>query len=572
MRKIIAFLILLSAIIGTIALFNPQTRYYSLAFKRFSSYEELKSFVKASSPIPYNWGPHDGLTPVITADRDMLRREYGLEKSTVPDYSTTNIQVKGVDEADVVKTDGEYIYVVSGMNVTILKAYPAKKAEVLSQIRLNSTIEGIFINEDRLVVFERKGFSYYETLKTFVKVYDVSDRERPVLKRPVSVNGSYFNSRMIGDYVYVVITQPAYYVENEVLLPIIECSDQVKEIRASEIYYSDIPDHSYGFTTILAVNVQNDEEEPTYKTLLLGGTSNTYVSLNNIYITFAEGENTLIYRFHIEGSEIECVANGGVPGYVLNQFSMDEYGGHFRIATTIGQSWNTERPSRNNLYVLNMGLNIIGKLEDLALTETIYSARFMGDKCFLVTFRQVDPFFVIDLQNPYQPKVLGKLKIPGYSSYLHPYDDDHIIGIGIDEGKVKISLFDISNVTDPQEKAKYETEGWSSSPALQDHKAVLFDRSRNLFVIPITAYGYTYHVSQGAYVFRISAEEPGDEIMLRGVITHIENDSEDIYYYTYQYFVRRALYIDNVLYTISDKKIKMNNLEDLDEINEVELP
>ena len=581
MRRIVFLLILLMAMIGAIAPFCVQTRYYSLAspLKKFSSYEELKSFVKASSQVPYYWGALDG-----RAGLPALMESYAL-KSTVPQYSTTNIQVEGVDEADIVKTDGEYIYVVSGKNVTIVKAYPAEEAEVLSQIRLNGTIKGIFINGDKLVVFEGKGFSPYDTLRTSVKVYDISDRESPVLKRPVSVNGSYFNSRMIGDYVYAVITQPARYVENEVPLPIIDSGDRVEEIRASEIYYSDAPDHSYGYITILAVNVQNDEEEPTHKTFLLGATSSMYVSQNNIYITFPVGENTLIYRFHIEGSKIESAADGGVPGYVLNQFSMDEYEGYFRIATTTGQVWSSESPSKNHVYVLDMDLTIVGKLEDLAPGEKIYSARFMGDRCYLVTFRKVDPLFVIDLKNPYNPKVLGQLKITGYSDYLHPYDENHVIGIGketvaAEEGDfswyqgVKISLFDVSDVENPKEIAKYEIgDRGTESPVLRDHKAFLFDKSKNLLVIPVSVVesGKDF-VWQGAYVFNISLTE---KIVLKGRITHLENDNDLMkngYYFSAPYAVKRSLYIGNVLYTLSDKKIKMNNLQNLDEINEVELP
>ena len=583
--------------IGTIAPFCVPTRYYSLELKRFSSYEELKSFVKAGLQVPYYWEPSDGLLrPLFLSEggeRDMLR-------STVPDYSTTNIQVEGVDEADIVKTDGEYIYTVSGNNVMIVKAYPPEEAEVLSQIRLNGTIEGIFINEDRLVVFERKGFSYYETLKTFVKVYDVSDRERPVLTSPVFVNGSYFSSRMIDDYVYVVISQSARYVEDEVALPGIYFGDYFKEIIASEIYYSDIPDHSYGFTTILAVNVQNEEEVPTHKTFLLGGTGSIYVSLNNIYVTFAEGENTLIYRFHIEESEIECVANGEVPGYVLNQFSMDEHKGYFRVATTTGHIARSfeEATSKNHIYGLDMDLTIVGKLENLAPGEKIYSARFMGDRCYLVTFKKVDPLFVIDLKNPYDPTVLGYLKISGYSDYLHPYDEKHVIGIGketvaAEEGDfawyqgVKISLFDASDVENPLEIAKYEIgDRGTDSPVLSDHKALLFDRKRNLLVIPVLvaeideekypnevpSYTYGEYIWQGAYVFGIS---PKKGLVLKGRMTHIENDTDFTksgYYFSSPYYVKRSLYIDNVLYTVSDKKVKINNLENLDEMKEVELP
>jgi len=248
---------------------------------------------------------------------------------------------------------------------------------------------------------------------------------------------------------------------------------------------------------------------------------------------------------------------------------MDEYGEYFRMATTKGEVWSTGNPSKNNLYVLDMNLTIIGRLEGFAPTETIYSARFMGNRCYLVTFRQVDPFFAIDLQNPYEPKILGTLKIPGYSSYLHPYDENNIIGIGMDEGKVKISLFNVSNVSAPVEKAKYTTGNSSSSPALDDHKTLLFDKLKNLLVIPITE--YQDYALQGAHVFNITT----GQIELRGKITHMENDTGNIdvyYYYDASNYVVRSLYIDNVLYTISSRKVMMNNLETLQKINEIELP
>ncbi len=384
---------------------------------------------------------------------------------------------------------------------------------------------------------------------------------------------------MIGDYVYVVISQWTYYQNDEVALPRIYSNDGVEEIPATEIYYLDIPDYSYAYTTIVAVNVQNDAQDPMCKSFLLGATSIMYVSLNNIYITSPENERTLIYRIHIEENQIEFVANGEVPGYVLNQFSMDEHEDYFRIATTTGQVWNSEAPSKNHIYVLDMDLNIVGRLEDLAPGEKIYSARFMGDRCYLVTFRKVDPLFVIDLKDPYNPEVLGQLKITGYSDYLHPYDENHVIGVGketvaAEQGDfswyqgVKISLFDVSDVENPKEIDKYEIgDRGTESPVLRDHKAFLFDESKNLLVMPVSVVesGKDF-VWQGAYVFDISLDEG---LVLKGRITHLEDTSS---YSSYLYHVKRSLYIDNVLYTISDKKIKMNSLEDLEQINEIELP
>ena len=597
MKKIALFLVSLLAIVAAIAPFYLKTSETSrhTQLKRFSSYEELKNFLKASSQGPYYneklWGQTLG-----TPTRGM---ESNAEASIVPAYSTTNIQVEGVDEADVVKTDGTYLYVVSGSNIFIVKAYPPEEAQVLSKISFNENPQEIFIKGNKLAVFGSSiSYTYKRTFtfiddRTFVKVYDVSDRMSPVLTRNFSISGGYFNSRMIGEYVYVVVGQPAYLLYDTLVLPKIYSEEGIKEIRASEIYYADVSDYSYAFTTIVAINLQNDEQEPTHKTFLQGATSCMYVSLNNIYITFWKGEKTLIYRIRIENEKIECEADGKVLGHVLNQFSMDEYDGNFRIATT---TW-INGMSQNNIYVLDANLSIVGKLENIAPREMIYSARFMGDRCYLVTFRKVDPLFVIDLQNPSNPKVLGKLKITGYSDYLHPYDENHIIGIGketvaAEEGDfawyqgVKISLFDVSDVEKPKEIAKYEIgDRGTDSPLLRNHKALLFDKSKNLLVIPVLVaeideekypngvppYTHGDYVWQGAYVFDISL----DGLVLKGRITHLENDTEltkSGYYFSSPYSVKRSLYVDNVLYTISDKKIKMNNLENLDEINEVKLP
>jgi len=591
MRKSLLSLILLLAIVGALAPFylDGTETLEQTQLKRFSSYEELKLFLETNmKATDYGW-KQMGIPEAIPGEAKIV---------STPEFSTTNIQVAGVDEADIVKTDGTYLYVVAGSNIFILKAYPPEEAQVLSQISFNTMPWQLFINEDKLAVLGSPTDYTYRipTLiedKTFVKVYDVSDRKNPVLTRNFSISGNYFNSRMINEYVYVVVSQPAFC--DTLVLPKIYSEEGIKKISASQIYYAPVSDYDYAFTTIVTINLQDDEQEPTHETFLLGATSCMYASLNNIYITFWKDEKTLIYRIRMEEEKIEYGADGEVPGYVLNQFSMDEYEGYFRIATTMSQVWS-ETPSRNNVYVFDMDLNIIGKLEGLASGETIYSARFMGDRCYLVTFRKVDPLFVIDLKDPSSPKVLGQLKITGYSDYLHPYDENHILGVGKEtveaqEGDfawyqgVKISLFDVSDVEEPKEIAKYEIgDRGTDSPILSDHKALLFDKSKKLLVIPVlvaeineeqysegvppNAYGD--YVWQGAYVFSISLNEG---LMFRGRITHIE-DATDLmkndYYFSYPYFVKRSLYIDNVLYTISDKKIKMNSLENLDEINEVE--
>jgi len=626
-RKTIVYGILaviLATVIGALCLnfgirpFLPSVRASTLS--TFSSYEELENYLTRNQKTPYyklevSELPRISLPFSVAPSPTYLATLGGVDANTVvpqngPEYSVTNIQVEGVDEADIVKTDGEYMYIVLGNNITILKAYPPEEAQILSQITLNGTLREIFINGDRLAVFGESYFyqpveAYYvqvidvkinETIpspvepspiqlrispynlysssrETFMKVYNVSDRANPFLTSEVALNGSYFSSRMIGDYVYAVTSQPTLWHNSRVILPTIMYLNETKTIQPTDIYYSNVSDNSYAFTTIVAMNIKLDTE-PVHKTYLLGSASNVYASLNNIYVTMPKQiisdtnwtETTLIYRVHIQDGEIESEATGEVPGKVLNQFSMDEYSEYFRIVTTTGDVWSPENPSKNNLYVLDMNLTIVGRLEGLAPTEIIYSVRFMGDRCYLVTFRQYDPFFAIDLQNPYEPKVLGTLKIPGYSSYLHPYDENHIIGIGMDEGKVKISLFDVSNISDIEE-IRFTIGNRSSSPALDDHKALLFDKSKDLLVIPITEYQDFW---QGAYVFNITTEQ----IELRGKITHVGNETGNtiVYYYYSSNYVVRSLYIDNVLYTISARKVKMNNLETLEEINEIELP
>jgi inhibitor of cysteine peptidase len=569
--------------------------------KTFSSYEELENFLNVNMEkagqlknLPmYTFRGGEG--SFVALDGQTLGPESAGE------YSITNIQVEGVDEADIVKTDGEYLYVVSGSYIYILRAYPANHAVLLSKIELDETYGAqIYVNENKLAVIGNTYpvlYTYAESTteegllippyvyndKMFVKVYDITNRANPVLSRTVIVNGTLSGSRMIGDYVYAVVNQPvtqpsANETYLEVMLPTIS-GDYVEEVQPTEIHYIDAPDIFYRLTTIVAVNIMNDTQEPTYEPFLTGYSTTMYVSLNNMYLVVPNTtrwfilengdeprEETLIYRIKLDQEKIVVMAEGAVSGYVLNQFSMDEYNSFFRIATTV---W-TNGDSTNSLFILDMDLNVVGKLEDLAPGERIYSTRFMGDRCYLVTFRQIDPFFVIDIANPTAPKVLGYLKIPGFSGYLHPYDENHIIGIGEQDSNVKLSLFDVTDVTAPTETAKYIIEAeYSDSPVLYDHKAFLFDKPKQLLALPVSTnmFGIRDGNSgywQGAYIFDISLEQG---FTLEGKITH-QNVADQ---FEYDLNVKRILYIDNVLYTTSDNKVKMNDLESLEPLNEINL-
>lgn len=547
--------------------------------------------------------------------------------SEASEYSQTNIQVAGVDEADIIKNDGKYIYAVTGNKVVIIDAYPAQNMEILSELEFNDPVSvgNIYINGDKLIVFtqEYSPIAYaqvrcletdrcpkpsYDEPKTKIYIYDIGDRNDPQEQDTIELTGNYIDSRMIGDYVYVLTNQ--YIYDGPILLPVVIKNGEEKVIQPEDISYPDITDYSFQYTIIAAIDVRNGKTNE--ETILTGSTQNIFVSENNIYTTYTkyrnwysdmdEDEKTLITKISIDKDDIEYVSSGEVSGHILNQFSMDEYDNNFRIATTISRYTDNKDESTNNVYVLDSDMNLIGSLEDVAPGESIYSVRFMGKRAYMVTFRHIDPLFVIDLTDPTDPTILGKLKIPGYSDYLHPYDENHIIGIGkevdasIDADKihtegavyytaiqgVKISLFDVTDVEHPVEMYKVVLgDRGTESPATADHKAFLFDKAKELLVIPITLAeleegqskdmqgDYTF---QGAYVYNLNLE---DGFKLKGRITHYEDDEifkKSGYYFRGDMSIQRSLYMDDTLYTFSNQVIKANNLGNLDEISSIDLP
>jgi len=295
---------------------------------------------------------------------------------------------------------------------------------------------------------------------------------------------------------------------------------------------------------------------------------------------------TIIHKISIDEEKIKYVAKGEVPGRLLNQFSMDQSGDRFRVATTTEIYTQYEGTIRSNaVYVLDEKLDIVGQLEDIAPEENIFSARFMGDRLYLVTFQQIDPFFVIDLSSD-TPKILGELKIPGFSNYLHPFDEEHVIGVGrdtkeIDNGRVqqlgiKISLFNVSDVNNPKVAGDIIIGDSSThSEALYNHKAFFFDKTRGVISIPISGdvkglentsskmFAPDYNRWSGFYVFDVDKSN-GFEV--KGTITHSDSDSR-----YYGMSNARTFYIDDVLYTASQGYLKMNSFDNLDKINSIKL-
>ncbi len=640
-------------IVGTVPIVFPSQSPSVAGMKTFANNQELVNYLNTNNngyASNYYGGPLDSKffgtrtpTPAPQAMGDAVR---GTANSLPPPqeywarpegaYSTTNIQVQGVDEADTIKTDGQYIYTISNKQSTywltdtnggstasdnavyIVDANPTN-ANVVSKITMDGNIvpAGLFLSSDsnRLMVIASKYQyhpysdhggpdlmimpSYQADVYTFLYVYDISNKASPGLARNLTLSGSYFNSRMIGDNVYAVVSQTAWVNGGRVSLPVAYEDDEAYSVSPSSVYYADMNDTSYSFTSFYGLNIQNDTQAATNMTVLMGGASAMYVSPSNIYVTYAgwdqnSGQYTAIYRVAINGLELSLAAQGSVPGYTLNQYAMDEYNGYFRVAT----NWFGDNQI-SNVYVLNPDLSVAGKLEGLAPNENLHATRFMGNRCYLVTFKTTDPLFVIDLSDPTNPRLLGELKIPGYSDYLHPYDDTHLIGLGkdaVEEGNtayylgVKLSLFDVGDVAHPLEVASVTIgDRGSDSEALYNPKAFLFDRAKNLLVVPISyavvsenmqdqprSFVYGQTVWQGAYVYTVTEAD----FTLKGTVTHLDPALLDadgylkdptLYYTTQNQWISRALYIGDVLYTVSNSQISLNSLSDLSAIGAVNL-
>ena len=562
----------------------------------FYSEESLREFLKDSAVDVSQGGWADERYSLGTPT------ELAPENSAagVP-YSSTNVQVAGIDEEDIVKTDGEYIYISSWNSVSILRAYPPSGLANASRIDakdvigpgfddVNVWIKGLYIVSSRLVIISEVSPPYYwanyiersplnatnivwEGPRTMISVFDVTDAENPVFEFSCGVSGYPLTSRMIDGRVYLIAQSYTWIYQGDLAIPKLWAGSDSREFSLSNIFYDPETSEANSFLNLLAVNVET--EESNHMSIVAGYASTIYMSYNALYLTIQkwpgewialdlertpEDEDstlTTIYKVSVDGLSMETTARGDVKGWLLNQFSMDEKDSFLRVATTT--SWIEPK---NNVYVLDESLNTVGALKGLAPTERIYAARFVGDVLYLVTFRQVDPLFVIDLSLPTNPKVVGELQMPGFSSYLHPVDDDHVLGIGSENWSLKVALYDVSDPANPVEQSKFVTSDSSWSLAMYEHKAVLFDLEKELLVIPASSWswdefgGSSYKT--GAFVFRVSLT---DGISLRGIIEH-----ENALTWWYDY-VERSLYIGDCLYTISNYLVKASSLEDLSEIS-----
>lgn len=508
-------------------------------------------------------------------------------------FGKTNEQVNGVNEADIIKNDGKYIYYVVNGYVNYNESSKIHIASVDKDGKLNKTtkieidirdikdllhfnISEIYINNNKLVVISNYSTSekkdYYSNQYTLATCYDISDIKKPVELWNISQDGSYISSRLIGDNLIIlsrhfVNLSNSKEVIKEKCIPSYSVNGKEKQRVSCDCIHIMEELYDSCYLVASAMNINNEESYKT--TAVLGGGSNVYCTTNSLYVTstrytsnsisnevfsIPDDAKTEIFKFNINNGKIEYACKNAVKGNALNQFSIDEYKGYLRIATTTG-TWGSSL--RNHLFILDNKLEPVGKVSDFAKGETIKSVRFTGDTGYVVTFEQTDPLFVIDLSDPAKPEIVGELKIPGFSTYLHPVDAGLVLGVGEDgnesgtNGGLKLSLFDVSDPQKPTEADKITVnlpEGhyaWLQSEAYYTHKAVCWDSENKTMYVPYTinanlytgdsAQPYQAYNSANILAVKINTEES----KLESEVTYTSNKASQGF--------QRVTYIDGVI-------------------------
>ena len=582
----------------------------------------------------------DGIAPSDFTTNSASTTDSITTTQPTKEYSTTNIQVENVDEADITKTDGDYIYSLSEEKVIITDVRDENQIKIASEIEQNDSdiipIDLILYNNKLVVISEEIESSTiysrnYDNI-TFVSIYDISDKENPKEVKNYQLEQPYYTSRCIDGRLYVISSGYLKEENDEIVTYYYEDGVQIdpgyKNIKR-------IKDLNTDAQTILSMLDLNNINEKVKVNSYLMDVENAYVSENNIYLLdekyewkysgtpeissifgfkgilgafsndYYENEDsgtyTNIYKFNLlEDGSIKYDKKAKEKGETINQFSIDEYAGNLRMALYDSEG--------SRVVIFNNEMEKIGETEALAEGERMYSSRFLGNKAYLVTYKTIDPLFVIDLSNPERPEVLGELKIPGYSTYLHPYDENHLIGIGMQteervnrdsSGRIrstsavitgmKMALFDVTDVNNPvQISETIIGDSRTTSAILTNHKALLFSKEKQLLAIPVNNYtedfeienssdeydsivsSYTnynkQYVSEGYFVYNINLT---DGFTLKGTITHEKTKSNKFYYNVSR--LLRGLYIDDNLYTVSEDYVKVNRLEDLQEISQLKI-
>ena len=484
-------------------------------------------------------------------------------RSESSDYSETNVRQEGVDEADIVKTDGRYLYTLTGNNNKITIVDTQSGLERVGEIRTEEEkyICEFYVRDQKVVVVLGNNYTYYSEEKdsfcydrygsTTVRTYDVQDKAQPEQVGEVTQSGSYTSSRIADGYLYLF---SQYFLYSDIdenvpatYIPVVEA----RTLPEDDIY---LPEENMAnmYEVVTAIDLSKPDEVTDSKAIF-AKYGDLYVSNDNIYwyeSTWGMDETTSIRKISYKDGMLEAVAKGSIPGYIQDSFCIDEYDGYLRIVTTNGDT--------NGVYVLNGNMELVGSVEGLAEGERIYSARFLGDTGYFVTFRETDPLFSVDLSDPMNPQIVGELKIPGFSEYLHFYGEDKLLGIGrsideetgVDEG-VKISIFDISDRTNVKENNVYVMKNVYDTDVFYDYKAVVISAEKNLI-------GFSGYTEGGEIYYVFSYDEEN------GFACEMEEEVNGT-----GYLGTRGIYIGDVLYIVKGNIIEAYDLNSYNKVDDI---
>lgn len=470
--------------------------------------------------------------------------EYGSADVDLPeggkeggkDYSTTNLQMEGVDESDIAKIDGSYIYTVEDKYIVITDIRDGKLKEVTrflpKDCGASDRVMEIYVDGDQLILVvqcyetsleEDSAFCYEMNGKntTQIQVYSIVDRKNPEFEGRLIQDGYYNTSRKIGDVVYLftqynMTSDVVGYVEKEYTSVIPKVNGE--KVAASEIY---LPESS-GESGILVSSLDvNKPDKVLDSKLVISGYAQTYISKDALYLYEEDYDGAMITniaKFALDEGRISGVAAAAVRGYVRDTFAINASDGYLRVLTT---DYSTE-DEVNALYILDENMKLTGQLTGIAPGEEIYAARFMGNTGYFVTYRNTDPLFTVDLSDPAKPEIIGELKVTGFSEYLHFWDDTHLLGIGYESDEntgnienIKLSMFNIENPGEVTEEAKLVLKDVDYSEALYDYKSVIISKDKNLIGLVCEDYSgsrtkQTYQIySYENGTFKKQAEIPG---------------------------------------------------------------
>jgi uncharacterized secreted protein with C-terminal beta-propeller domain len=597
----------------------------------FKNYSELQTFVAANAKSAQEYNGNGGLffgglgmigsistvTEMATFAPSATLNAAVSTQST-PSYTGTNVQVQGVDEPDIVKTDGTHLFVSTTSAVTIINAYPPNSTSVLSTITFqNSNVLGMEITQNRLLVINQRN-----TNATYIDLllYDTTNLSAPKLMENESIAGNYVASRLAGGYFYAIIQEPSYNFYNgnaTGVMPLVTLNGVTSLLPSSSVYYTPTDVQINYYTMVASISMSTGKESTI--SVLTGPSSTVYVSTQNIYVVYANyeqyyadnipgdvfsggiissnigqgGQNSTIFRASYSNGTVTVEAAGSVPGTVLNQFSLNEYNNYFMVATSRNTEISGTYTTSDDVYVLNMNMSQVSALRNIAPGENLYAVSFVGDMGYVVTFEQVDPLFAISFQNVTHPVILSALKVNGYSDYLYPLPNGDLIGVGKDTVQsstgnfsyylgLKLSLFQVlpngtsSDVSDYMIGAR-----GTDSPVLTDHLAFTYDTATNVMVIPLTLFEvsgnqttypngappYGNPVWQGVYVFNVTSSG----FNLLGKVTQYPESQPYGDSPNYNLQIDRSVIIGDYLYTISQSEVMVSSLSSFSTVSTVQL-